>query len=256
MEEVNQTEIKNKSKIPTLEEYIPTKAEKVLGIISFIICIINMALNIVLLKIMPEDTANTEEIMENLPLALAILAISLLSIVLMIAMFIIPTISMKGKIKRDTKAFKANFKVYIKYLLPRLIFVYVVFTLSFTLINLLNNTETSNNQAMLEGMPVFITIPLAIFYGPFIEEFLFRGILRRYIKKSTWLFVIVSGVLFGLTHTIGVETTFVATVLQTIPYAIMGGCLAYIYAKSDNMWNNIIIHFVNNLIAIIAMIAM
>ena len=65
--------------------------------------------------------------------------------------------------------------------------------------------------------------------------------------------MIISGILFGLTHTLGVETTFVATVMQTIPYALMGGCLAYIYAKSDNMWNNIIIHFVNNLIAVIVM---
>lgn len=252
MEEANQAEKKKKG-IPKLDEYIPTKAEKVLGIISFIICIVNMALNIILLKIMPQEDMTNMQNMDILTM-ITVFIISLLSIAFMITMFILPTISMKGKIKRDSKAFKANFKAYMKYLIPRLILVYIIFTLSFNLVNLVNKTETSTNQAMLEGMPLFITVPLAILYGPFIEEFIFRGILRRWIKKDTWLFVIISGVLFGLTHTLGVETTFIATILQTIPYAIMGGCLAYIYAKSDNMWNNITIHFVNNLIAVIVMI--
>ena len=253
MEETNQVETSKKMGIPKLEEYIPTKVEKVLGIISFVICAINIVLNAILLKIMPEDMTNTEAMMENLSLMLVIFAISILSIVFMICMFILPTISMKGKIKRDSKAFKTNFKAYIKYLLPRLILTFVIFNIAFNLVNYISNTAGSKNQLMLEGMPSIIVIPIAILYGPFIEEFLFRGILRRWIKNDNWLFVIISGILFGLTHTLGVETTFVATVMQTIPYALMGGCLAYIYAKSDNMWNNIIIHFVNNLIAVIVM---
>lgn len=253
MEEIKKEIPKKKRKIPELSEYIPTKAENVLGIISFIICIINMALNVILLNIMPaEDTTNLQNM--DISTMITIFVISLLSIALMICMFILPVISMKGKMKRDSKEFKANFKTYMKYLIPRLILVYVIFTLSFNLVNILNQTETSANQTMIEGMPLFISIPLAILYGPFIEEFIFRGILRRWIKKNIWLFVIISGVLFGLTHTLGVETTFASTAIQTVPYAIMGGCLAYIYAKSDNMWNNIIIHFVNNLIAVIAMI--
>lgn len=253
MEETDEFELKRKKIIPKLEEYIPTKAEKVLGIISFIICIINMALNIILLNIMPtEDMTNIQNI--DIITMMVIFAISLLSIVFMICLFVLPTISMKGKLKRDAKAFKSNFKAYIKYLIPRLILVYLIFMISFNLINFIFQRETSTNQTMIEGMPLFISIPLAILYGPFIEEFLFRGILRRFIKNNIWLFVITSGVMFGLTHTIGVETTAYMTIIQTIPYAIMGGCLAYIYAKSDNMWNNITIHFVNNLIAVIAMV--
>ena len=255
MEETNEVEeTKKKKSIPKLEEYVPTTAEKILGIISFIICAINMILNAILLKIMPEDMTNIDVIMENMSLALTIFAISILSVIFMICLFILPTISMKGKMKRDSKAFKSNFKAYIKYLIPRLLLIYLVFMISFNLVNFLSQRETSSNQAMIEGMPLFISIPFALLYGPFIEEFLFRGILRRWIKKNNWLFVIVSGILFGLTHTLGVETTLFSTLIQTIPYAIFGGCMAYIYVKSDNMWNNIAIHFVNNLIAVIAMV--
>lgn len=253
MGETNEIEQKNKKGIPKLEEYTPTTAEKVLGIISFVICIINMALNIILLNIMPEGNMTNPESLD-ISTMIMVFGISMISMVLMIAMFILPTISMMRKLKRDAKAFKTNFKAYMKYLIPRLILVFIIFNVAFNLVNMITNTEGSANQQMIEGLPIFITVPLALLYGAFIEEFLFRGILRRWIKKDTWLFVIISGVLFGLTHTIGVETTFGATVMQTIPYAIMGGCLAYIYAKSDNMWNNIIIHFVNNLIAVLTLI--
>ena len=50
---------------------------------------------------------------------------------------------------------------------------------------------TSNNQESIMSLPLWNSIPLAVIYAPIVEESLFRGCIRRFIKDDK-IFIIVS----------------------------------------------------------------
>ena len=83
--------------------------------------------------------------------------------------------------------------------------------------------------------------------GSIVEESVFRGTIRRFIKNDV-VFILLSAVVFGAIHTVH-ETTVLNKIIMTIPYATLGGFLAYIYAKSENIMTNIFAHFLQNTIA-------
>ena len=47
------------------------------------------------------------------------------------------------------------------------------------------------------------------------------------------------------------EGSLIEIIFTTLPYATLGGWLAYIYSKTDNLANNIMIHAIWNLFAVI-----
>lgn len=98
-------------------------------------------------------------------------------------------------------------------------------------------------------MPRWFTIPAAVLWAPIVEELIFRGSLRRFIKNDK-LFIVVSAVVFGLIHTI-VETTLINVFVMAIPYMILGGFFAYVYAKTDNICNNILAHAFQNAVGML-----
>ena len=108
----------------------------------------------------------------------------------------------------------------------------------------------SSNQTVLETMPFYVLLPLAIIYAPVVEEALFRGCIRRFIANDI-LFIIISGIVFGLLHTFFSEFLIFNILVLAIPYALMGAFLAYIYTKTNNIFSNIFCHAFNNLIATI-----
>ncbi len=76
------------------------------------------------------------------------------------------------------------------------------------------------------------------------EEFLFRGILQRLFKewsKNIHFAVWFSAFLFSIMHT---------QFLLFIPIMILGALFGYLYFWSKNLWIPIIVHFLNNSIAI------
>ena len=87
----------------------------------------------------------------------------------------------------------------------------------------------------------------ALFSTPIVEEVIFRGVLRRFIKNNT-LFIIASGIIFGVLHTIG-EASLANIIIMAMPYAVLGGGWAYLYAKTDNITNNILAHAFQNTLA-------
>ena len=100
------------------------------------------------------------------------------------------------------------------------------------------------------SLPIWYSLPLAIIYAPIVEETLFRGCIRRFIKNDK-LFIIVSALVFGLLHTAFSEETIYNALVLAIPYATMGGFLAYIYTKTNNMLCNMSFHCFHNTIAMI-----
>ena len=84
---------------------------------------------------------------------------------------------------------------------------------------------------------------------PVAEELIFRGILTNLFFKPTrlWPKVILSGVVFSSAHA---STTIVSFLL----YCFMGMVLAYVYRKTGNIKNSMLIHALNNAVAIAALL--
>ena len=92
--------------------------------------------------------------------------------------------------KRDFKAFKENSGSYIGYIFK---WWGIMLGLSFVaaMIRLLlgGAVETANQEA-LNSAPLWYVGPLAIIWAPVVEEGIFRGGLRRFIKNVAKIYII------------------------------------------------------------------
>lgn len=155
----------------------------------------------------------------------------------------------------DFKIFKSYFKEYFVLILKTWGKALVLIMITTIIIQIITHTTQANNQIALQNLfnsnPVFIAI-LAMFYAPIAEELMFRGVFRKFIKNKK-LFVIVSGVVFGLMHVIDDSKTL-AEFSYVFVYSILGIYLAGIYAKTNNLCTNIFMHFMQNTLSVIGMI--
>lgn len=143
------------------------------------------------------------------------------------------------------------FKKYFKYWF----LILVLMAFSNGIITLINKAEISNNQEaindMFERLPIYTYI-LSVFLAPVIEELVFRFCFMK-IFNNKYLYIILSGVIFGLFHIIGsFESAY--DFLFLVPYSIPGLIFAYILYDSKNIFNTIWLHFVHNGISMLASI--
>lgn len=183
----------------------------------------------------------------------------LLSVIYIIGFYIIVLIlifcTFRKRFKRDFSELKNNFSTYIGY-----IFKWWAIMLGLSLVTgiiriVLGGDMTTANQTNLNDSPLWYVGPLAIIWAPLVEEGIFRGVLRRFVKYDK-LFIILSALIFGLLHTVGTEVGIYNMLIQSLQYMAMGGVMAYVYTKSNNIFTNIGIHFIQNSIGVIMMILM
>ena len=78
---------------------------------------------------------------------------------------------------------------------------------------------------------------------PFMEEFAFRGVILSSLRRYGLGFsVVASALVFGMAH-LDFSTVVFAT--------ISGLALGFLYAKTNNLWLVVLIHGLNNLIAVL-----
>ena len=151
-------------------------------------------------------------------------------------------------LKRDLKSLKENLGTYLKHILINLGIMYLVMMVVNIVVIGLTGSITSANQEGLEAMPTWYVVPLALIYAPIVEETIFRGLIHKGIKNK-YVFIIASAISFGLLHTITSEVTLLNICLKAMPYAVMGGFLARIYNKTENITTSMLSHFMINLFA-------
>ena len=170
-------------------------------------------------------------------------------IIFNIVMIILCAIVFLNQIKDNFKSFKENINAYIRFIMPRLAISYL-FLFIFSIISMLiTKNAVSVNQQSVEALPKYYILPAAIIYAPIVEEILFRGVIRRFIKNNI-IFIIVSALVFGLLHTIN-EATVLSKLVMSLPYASIGAYLAYIYVKTNNIFSNIFSHMFINTVAVV-----
>lgn len=153
------------------------------------------------------------------------------------------------------KEFIKHFKAYKDNLIAKVGIFYLIYLVVALVSFVLFKKGISANQEGLEKMPLYIVGPLAIIYAPIVEEAVFRGSLRRFIKNDT-IFIIVSALSFGLLHTLTQEASFIEALIAGLPYITMGGFFAYLYVKTNNICTNMCMHAFQNLLSFIVMIFM
>lgn len=176
-----------------------------------------------------------------------------LLIISYILIFIASILFFKERLKRDIKYFKDNIKKYFSFIIKNqflMFFIYIV--ISYISIYLLNSADSSLNQQEIENLPTYMIIITAILFSPVVEELVFRGSIRRFVKKD-WLFIIISGAIFGFLHTLA-EPTFIEIVVRGLPYVWIGIYFAYMYTKTENIMVPISCHFLHNTFAVIMLL--
>ena len=168
---------------------------------------------------------------------------SIVFIITSLALFIVFAIMYFKKIKVDIKRIsKENIKTIILFSIIAVVANLIIST-TFKLLKI-----SMNNQDTIESMMNVYTIPITIlttFLIPFVEELVFRYALKNIIKKDI-IFIIVSSLLFGFAHGIGIST---------IVYIVLGICFSLIYLKTDkNVIASTAGHIINNLSGVILML--
>lgn len=112
--------------------------------------------------------------------------------------------------------------------------------------------KTYNEQVMIfskmnGASDLFLSLFIMAFLPALFEEVFFRAALQNLLVnwwKKPMLAIAVSSLLFSLVH---------GSIFLFLSRAILGFALGLLYYKSKNIWVNIIAHFINNGIIIVAM---
>lgn len=135
------------------------------------------------------------------------------------------------------------FKKYLKYWFLAL---GIMMLSNFIILLIRPGSIAGNEEAvkdLFESVPIYTFIS-AVFLAPFLEELTFR-LSFRYMFKNDWLFIISSGLVFGLMHIVGTYET-VYDLLYLVPYSTPGIIFAYVLTKSKNIFVPIGLHFIHN----------
>lgn len=119
--------------------------------------------------------------------------------------------------------------------------------------------ETSNNQLgielMFERYPVYIVMT-AVIFAPIVEELVFRGTIYSYMRQKMnfiWCAILNSFIFAGLHFTVSLLTGDLSDIIFLLAYMSQSFIICYIYEKTDNIFLPIVLHFMNNALAVLSM---
>ena len=168
------------------------------------------------------------------------------SIYILILLFIY-----RKELKEEAKDYKKNYSNYIKKYFEIYLIGIILMGLSNFLLQKITPTSLSGNEEavrkLIKLLPVYMTFSTVIF-APIIEEVIFRKTIKNIFGNNV-LFVIISGLLFGLLHVTNFKD--MNEIIHSIPYIIMGIDFAYIYYKTKNIFTTITFHSFHNLILLL-----
>ena len=164
----------------------------------------------------------------------------------------------RKELKDKVKDFFTKFGKNILYVIVGVTVMYILnLVVGFIMILLGEINTISDNQALLEnifksiaGFYYILYIVDIVFLTPVFEEYLCRYIFKKHFKKGIW-FIIFTSIAFGLLHC---PPTSLINLINFTQYTLMGAILAFTYYKTDNILSSMLIHIINNGIAILFMI--
>lgn len=177
--------------------------------------------------------------------------IILYSFICNIAFLIIIVISYYKTLKKDFKPFFNNFLNNFEEAFKYYIIGLGIMIVSNLIISLGLNGGVGENEetvrSFIDVAPFLMFLEVSI-YAPIAEELLFRKSIREVVNNK-WLYIFISGFIFGALHVTSITSLF--DLLYLIPYCSLGFAFAFIYAKTDNIYSTISIHAMHNTITIL-----
>lgn len=177
------------------------------------------------------------------------------NIVYELFMLIIVFFILKDTIISNFKIFFKNISKFIKDYIKYWFIALGLMIVSNLIISLFTKNIAQNEQSVRELIKVnpILSIFLASVLAPLLEEFVFRLSLYKILSKRKWLFIILSGLIFGSMHVLPTASNW-TDYLFLIPYSIPGCVFAYTLYKSKNIFVPVSLHFIHNTSAIIIQI--
>ena len=133
--------------------------------------------------------------------------------------------------------------------------VVAMMILTAVLVTAAGDVQTSANQAGLQALmqqvPAWLTIPVLVVIGPFVEEYIFRHLLIGKLSRrlNIWLCCGLSVVVFAGFHMAGQESI---TLPVLLPYVAIAGMLVFVYVwTGKNLMFSYFVHAAKNLLAVV-----
>lgn len=218
------------------------KHKKILCMYILSKTIIPFVLTIILFCVLPFSKIISEEV-ETLLLNLISQVIVLIYIIKYMSGDLVQDI--KKTLKKKKVLLKILIYVMLMYIIPILIGLSLVFLLK------VNICDTSNQQ-VVEAIVIESTImgAASVLLAPLEEEIVFRHIIMEYyLEKSVKKAIILSSLLFAGAH---ILVSF--NIGECILYLILGLYLGWVYYKEKSITMVCGIHFVKNLIGVLAIL--
>jgi uncharacterized protein len=205
------------------------------GLLVLIIYFILSELIVLPLILLRIDYQNLHEYIKTI----YIIAYQLLILGLIIAVY-------RKELVVSLEDLKKNHKQYFDQYLKYWFLAFGLMAVANIIISFFVEGQPSNQEAIVkifESSPMYVFFT-AVIIAPLLEELVFRFSLRNIFGKN-WMFIIISGLLFGFIHIMG-ATNFMEELVFLIPYSIPGFVFAYVLVKSDNIFVPIGLHFIHN----------
>ena len=165
-----------------------------------------------------------------------------------ICILIIALILYGKELVKEWKIFKKkpgeNFDIAFKYYFIGL----AIMIGSNIIINFILKLGNSQNEQAVQNLIKTNPLLMLLFAGlfaPIIEEIVFRKSLKN-VLKNTYLFIFISGFIFGLLHITGYNLKTPLELLYIIPYGALGFTFALMDYKIDSTYPSIFMHIFHN----------
>lgn len=122
------------------------------------------------------------------------------------------------------------------------IFLGIVFSIVTSTVMIIDNLLFVEEIIELKGASFIVNLAVAVLFGPFIEELIYRGIIIDFFSKwaGKTIAIPVSAFLFSLAH---IPINFVDFLLVFI----VGLCFGILYAVARNLISSTIAHSISNI---------
>lgn len=148
--------------------------------------------------------------------------------------------NIEDSIKDFKKNHKKYFNKYLKYWVIGLIIMYTSNIIIGSFYKMPSNEETIRTLFGVNPIYIFIS---SVFLAPILEELTFRKAIKS-IFKNKWVFIIMSGLIFGYLHIMSFNNLL--ELLYIIPYGTFGVVFACMLYDTDNICVPILFHFMHN----------
>lgn len=211
----------------------------ILSIILFLFLIVLPFLTWFLIGLIPEN------ILSAIPKIIVYLFADIL-------IFFVLCFIYRKSIKKEFLIFKSDWKKYLEDNIQYWVIGLILMSLFNLIISNIISKEIPENEQlirlMFKDMPIYVFLSVLLF-APFTEELIYRKSLRNVFKNDK-IFIVFSGILFGLAHVV-YSYKELWDFLYIIPYGALGSSFAYMYIRTKTIFVPICFHFIHNFLSIV-----